>query len=82
MILIPASAPGSSFYRFDLKLRLNHQSPVLYVDNDRLSGVKAESFQQETLECELWQRVGLVAIGAVTQMTLVIIFEEFWAGGI
>ena len=57
---------GILFYLLAQPLNPDNQQPLLRIDDDWLTGSKAEGFQPESFNGQLRSRVGLPAVEAVT----------------
>ena len=57
---------GSYFHFLVLPLNPDNQQPLLRINDDWLTSSKAKGFQPVVFNGQLWSRVGLPAVGAVT----------------
>lgn len=79
--MIPALAPGSSFYRSDSQFNLSHPSPVRYSDDSRLTGVIGEICQPATfgLSCG-WGVLGAASGEFVADLVAQSIINDLHSG--
>ena len=57
---------GILFYLLTQPLNPDNQQPLLRIDDDWLTGSKAEGFQPAAFNGQLWSGVGLPAVEAIT----------------